>query len=54
MDDVVSVTVVDALKDLFHENRGIFFSEFASGNDLVEQFTSLADSINMKLAKLPN
>ena len=52
MYDVVCVAVVDALKDLFHENGSIFFSEFSSCNDLIKQFTSLANSKDVKLAKL--
>lgn len=45
MDDVVSVAVVDALENLFHENSCIFFSELAPCDDLVEQLATLADSI---------
>jgi hypothetical protein len=41
---MVGVTIVDALKNLFHENGSIFLSEFSSGNDLVEQLSALANS----------
>lgn len=36
MNDVIGVAVVDTLKDLFHEDCGILFSELASCNDLIE------------------
>ena len=45
MNDVVLVTVVDALEDLLHKDSGVALSEFSSLEDLVEEFSSLADSI---------
>lgn len=50
VDDVVTVAIIDALENLFHENSGIFLSELAPCNDFVEQFATLADSIIDQLA----
>ena len=44
VNDMVRVAVVDALKNLFHEDGRIFLSEFASGNDLIEQLSTFANS----------
>jgi hypothetical protein len=41
--DVLLVAIVDAGKNLFHENSGIAFGEFATLQDFVEQLTTLAD-----------
>jgi hypothetical protein len=45
VNDVIGVTVVDALKDLFHEDGGILLRKLSSCNDLIEQLTSLANPI---------
>jgi hypothetical protein len=45
MHNMVCVAVVDALKNLLHENSCVFFGKFASCNDLVEEFSALANSI---------
>jgi hypothetical protein len=45
MDDVVRVAIVDARENLFHEDSCVLFGEFPSGNDLIEEFSTLADSI---------
>jgi hypothetical protein len=42
VDNVHLVAVVDAGEDLLHQDGGISFSEFASGDDLVEEFSSFA------------
>jgi len=44
--DMVCVAVVDALKDLLHQNGGIFFSELASRDNFIKEFTALAYSIS--------
>ena len=46
MDNVGLVTIVDAGKDLLHENCAISLSEFTTLKDFIEEFTTLADSIN--------
>jgi hypothetical protein len=38
------VAVVDAGKHLLHQHGSIFLGELASCDDLVEQFSSFADS----------
>ena len=45
MNDVVLVTVVDALEDLLHEDSSITLREFTSLEDLIEEFSTLANSI---------
>ena len=42
--DVVLVAVVDAREDLFHEYGSISLGEFATLQDLIEEFTAFADS----------
>jgi hypothetical protein len=42
------MAIVDALKDLFHEDGGILLREFPSGYDLIEQFSTLADSMTIR------
>ncbi len=44
MNDVIRMTVVDALEDLFHEDGGILLGELSSCDDFIEQLTSLANS----------
>jgi len=43
MDDVIFVAIVNAWQYLLHKHGGIFLTELSSGNDLVEQLTTLAD-----------
>jgi len=45
VNDVVLMAVVDALEDLLHEDSSIALREFSSLKDLIEQLSSLADSI---------
>ena len=45
MDDVVGVAVVDALEDLLHEDRGVFLSVLAAGDNFIEELTTLANPI---------
>ena len=45
MNNIVFVAVVDALEDLLHEDSSVTLREFSSLKDLVEEFSSLADSI---------
>ena len=52
VDDVISVAVVDTLKDLLHENGSVFLGEFASSDDFIEKLTSLAYSIGNRSLKL--
>jgi hypothetical protein len=47
VNNVILVAIVDARKDLFHKNGSIFFSEFSSGNDFIEQLTSFTDPIEL-------
>ena len=44
MNDVVRVAVIDTLKNLFHENSGVFLGELSSSDDFIEELTTLADS----------
>jgi hypothetical protein len=44
VNDVVAVAVVHALQDLLHEHCGVLLRELSSGDDLVEQFSALANS----------
>ena len=46
MDDVVLMTVVNAPKNLLHEDCCVFLSELAFGDDLIEKLSSLANSEN--------
>ena len=48
MDNVVLMAVVDALEYLLHEDGSITLREFASLENLIEKFTSLADPKLMK------
>jgi len=43
MNNVVLVTIVDALKYLLHEDSCVTLREFSSLKNLVEQFSSLTD-----------
>ena len=43
MNDLVGMAVVDAGENLLHEHRSILLSELASGHNLVEELTALAD-----------
>ena len=45
MNDVGLMAIVDARKDLLHENGAITLAEFTSLKDFVEEFTTLADPI---------
>jgi hypothetical protein len=45
---MVLVAVVHAGKYLLHKDGSIFLCELASGNDLIEEFSSLADPIILK------
>ena len=44
VDDVVIVAVVDAGENLLQQDGSVPLGEFAALQNLVEQFTSLADS----------
>ena len=44
VDDVISMTVVDTLKNLLHQHSSILLSEFSSSYDFIEELTSLAYS----------
>ena len=44
VDNILRVAVVDALDDLFHEHGGVFLGELPSGDDLIEELSTLADS----------
>ena len=48
MNDVVLVAIVDALKNLFHQNSSVTLREFTSLENFVEQFSSLANSVKQK------
>ena len=48
MNDVGLMAIVDAGKDLLHENGTITLAEFTSLEDFVEELTTLADSIRKK------
>ena len=52
MHDVGLVAVVDAREDLLHENCCVTFCKFASVEDLVEEFTTLADSSFKRMAQI--
>ena len=43
VNDVVLVAVVDAGKDLLHQNGSVSFGELSTLEDLVEQLSSFAD-----------
>jgi len=43
MNDVVLVAVVDARKDLLHQDGGVLLCELSSSNDLVEEFSSFTN-----------
>lgn len=43
MNDVVGVAVVHALQHLLHEDRGVLLGELSSGDDLVEELSTLAN-----------
>jgi hypothetical protein len=43
MYNMVLVAIVDTSKNLLHENGSILLSELSSSNDLIEEFSSLAD-----------
>ena len=43
MDDIVLMAVVDALENLLHKDSTITLGELSSLEDLIEQFSSLAD-----------
>lgn len=45
MDYVVLVAVVDARQNLLHEDCSVLLCELASSDDLVEEFSTLADPI---------
>ena len=52
VDDVHLVAVVDAGKHLLHEHCGVLLSELASCDNLVEEFSSLADSTSFSIVLL--
>ena len=52
MHDVCLVAVVDAGEDLFHENSSIALAEFTTLQNLVEEFTTLADLGDQVIALL--
>jgi hypothetical protein len=43
VDNVLGVAVVDTLENLLHEHGGVLLGELASGDDLVEELSTLAD-----------
>ena len=43
VDDIVLMAVVDALENLLHKDSTITLGELSSLEDLIEQFSSLAD-----------
>ena len=43
MDDIVLMAVVDARKNLLHENSGVTLSELSTLENFVEELTALAD-----------
>lgn len=51
VDNVVTVTVVDALENLFHEDCCILLCELASGDDFIEELAALANSILIREEK---
>ena len=46
MNNVVLMAVVDALENLLHEDSTVTLRELASLENLVEQLSSLADSVD--------
>ena len=50
VDDLVSVAVVDAEQDLPHQDRSVSFRELLALQELVEKFTTFADSTMKILA----
>ena len=44
MNDVVLVAVINARKNLLHQNGAVSFGELATLQNFIEEFTSLADS----------
>lgn len=52
MNDVGLMAIVDARKDLLHENGAITLAEFTSLKDFVEEFTTLADLSDKVVALL--
>ena len=46
VDNVLGVAVVDTLENLLHEHGGVLLGELASGDDLVEELSTLADPVH--------
>ena len=44
MDNILRVAVVDTLDNLLHEHGGVLLGELPSGDDLIEELSTLADS----------
>ena len=51
MYDIIFVTIVNTTKYLLHQYGSIFLSELASGYDLVEELSSLADPNQSQLSR---
>ena len=47
MHDVVEMAVVNASEDLLGQNGGVSLTELSSLKDLVEELSSLADSVEV-------
>ena len=52
MDDVGTMAIVDARKDLLHENGSVTLREFSAVQDFVEELTALADSVQKSVTIL--
>ena len=45
VDNVILVTIVNALKNLLHQDSSVTLAELSPLKNLVKQFSTLADSI---------